>query len=319
VRELTEIADKIIRPRLERSAGVGQVSIVGGLERTVNVDIDAERLAALGIPITAVRDAIVRQNADVPGGNVTGPQREQVLRTMGRLRSAEAFNDVIIDGGEWHAHPRARRRAAATDGTREQRSSASPQWRARRQPRDPASIRRQHRRGHRGRPKQEVEALRSLSCPPGAKLEIIRDQSNYIYAALHEIEIHLVLGSILASLVVLAFMRSWRSTLIAGVAIPASVVSTFGVMWALDFTLNSVTMLALVLMVGIVIDDAIVVLENIYKLVEEQRHAAHGGREARHRRDRPRRARHHALARGHLRSGLVHVVDLRAVPVSSSG
>src|SRR4029453_7637355 len=89
-------------------------------------------------------------------------------------------------------------------------------------------------------------------------------------AALHEINLHLVLGSILASLVVLAFMRSWRSTIIAAVAIPASVVASFGAMWALGFTLNSVTMLALVLMVGIVIDDAIVVLENIFRFVEEK-------------------------------------------------
>ena len=102
---------------------------------------------------------------------------------------------------------------------------------------------------------------------------MIRDQSRYIYSALHEIKLHLVLGSILASLVVLAFMRSWRSTLIAAVAIPASVIATFGMMWALDFTLNSVTMLALVLMVGVVIDDAIVVLENIFRFVEEKKMA----------------------------------------------
>ena len=106
--------------------------------------------------------------------------------------------------------------------------------------------------------------------PADVKLEVIRDQSRYIYAALHEINVHLILGSILASLVVLAFMRSWRSTVIAAVAIPASVISTFGMMWALDFTLNSVTMLALVLMVGMVIDDAIVVLENIFRFVEEK-------------------------------------------------
>jgi HAE1 family hydrophobic/amphiphilic exporter-1 len=103
------------------------------------------------------------------------------------------------------------------------------------------------------------------------RLEIIRDQSRYIYAALHDINLHLILGSILACLVVFAFMRSWRSTLIAGVAIPASVISTFGMMRALDFTLNSVTMLALVLVVGIVIDDAIVVLENIFPFVEEKK------------------------------------------------
>lgn len=267
VRELTEIADKIIKPRLERSVGVGEVSIVGGLERTINVDIDAERLAALGIPITRVRDAIVRQNADVPGGNVSGPQNEQVLRTMGRLRSADAFGDIVIE--TINGTPiRVRDVGAATDGTREQRSSA----RLNGEPAVSLEIRRQSGantvaviEGIRA----EIEAVRPL-LPPGAKLEIIRDQSSYIYKALHEIEVHLVLGSILATLVVLAFMRSWRSTIIAGVAIPASVISTFGVMWALDFTLNSVTMLALVLMVGIVIDDAIVVLENIYKLVEEK-------------------------------------------------
>jgi len=107
--------------------------------------------------------------------------------------------------------------------------------------------------------------------PEDVKLEVIRDQSRYIEAALHEIQTHLVLGSILASLVVLLFMRSWRSTLIAAVAIPCSVISTFGMMRALDFTLNSVTMLALVLMVGVVIDDAIVVLENIFRFIEEKR------------------------------------------------
>jgi HAE1 family hydrophobic/amphiphilic exporter-1 len=122
-----------------------------------------------------------------------------------------------------------------------------------------------------------IEAVKSRlpeltsQLPADVKFEVIRDQSRYIYQALHEINLHLVLGSLLACLVVLAFMRDWRSTLIAAVAIPTSVISTFGMMWALGFTLNSVTMLALVLMVGIVIDDAIVVLENIYRFIEEKR------------------------------------------------
>ena len=106
--------------------------------------------------------------------------------------------------------------------------------------------------------------------PNDVKMEVIRDQSRYIEAALHEIQKHLILGSILASLVVLLFMRSWRSTLIAAIAIPCSLISTFGMMRALNFTLNSVTMLALVLMVGVVIDDAIVVLENIFRFIEEK-------------------------------------------------
>ncbi len=106
--------------------------------------------------------------------------------------------------------------------------------------------------------------------PPGVTFTFIRDQSRYIEAALSEINLHLVLGSVLASLVVLAFTRSWSSTLIASIAIPVSVIASFGVMKALGFTLNSVTMLALVLMVGIVIDDAIIVLENIFSFVEEK-------------------------------------------------
>src|SRR6266571_1789257 len=110
----------------------------------------------------------------------------------------------------------------------------------------------------------------SAQLPADIKVETIRDQERYIDAALHEITRHLVLGSILASLVVLLFMRSWRSTLIAAIAIPCSVISTFAMMRALNFTLNGVTMLALVLMVGVVIDDAIVVLENIFRFVEEK-------------------------------------------------
>src|SRR5437763_8544577 len=110
--------------------------------------------------------------------------------------------------------------------------------------------------------------------PSDIKIEVIRDQSRYIDSALHEITRHLVLGSILASLVVLLFMRSWRSTLIAAIAIPCSVISTFAMMRAMNFTLNGVTMLALVLMVGVVIDDAIVVLENIFRFVEEKRMTA---------------------------------------------
>ncbi|MCC6678512.1 MAG: efflux RND transporter permease subunit [Phycisphaerales bacterium] len=268
IRELTEFADKTVRPQLERSAGVGEVNIVGGLERAISVWADADRLAAYGIPITAVRDALARQNSDVPGGNVTGDVREQVLRTLGKLTEPAAFNDIII--AVVNGTPvRIRDVGRAEDGAKEQRSAARLDGR----PAVSLEIRRQSGANSVAvieGIKAELDALRP-QLPGGVRLEIIRDQSSYIYAALHEIELHLILGAILASLVVLAFMRSWRSTLIAGVAIPASVITTFAMMWAMGFTLNSVTMLALVLMVGIVIDDAIVVLENIYRFVEEKR------------------------------------------------
>ena len=268
LRELTEIADKIVRPILERSTGVGEVRIVGGLARSINVWVDADRLAAYQLPITSVRDALVRQNADLPGGNVTAGLNEASLRTMGRFADPRGFNDLVVAtlGG---TPVRVRDVGYAEDGTKEMRSAA----RLNGVPTVILEIRRQSGENT----VAVIEAVKknlarlTRQVPPDVRMEIIRDQSKYIYAALHEINLHLVLGSILASLVVLAFMRSWRSTFIAAVAIPTSVISAFGMMWMLNFTLNSVTMLALVLMVGIVIDDAIVVLENVFRFVEEKK------------------------------------------------
>jgi hydrophobic/amphiphilic exporter-1 (mainly G- bacteria), HAE1 family len=241
---------------------------VGGLKRAINIWVDPDRLAAYQIPITAVRDALVQQNTDVPGGNVTGSDREMTLRTMGRMTEARDFNDLVVRTVNGQA-VRISDLGAAEDGTKEQRSLARLD----------------------GVPTVTLEILRQSGAntvaviegvkkgmeriqpqlPADLQLRVVRDQSRYIYAALHEINLHLILGSIFASLVVFAFMRSWRSTIIAAVAIPCSVIATFGMMKALDFTLNSVTMLALVLMVGVVIDDAIVVLENIFRFVEEKK------------------------------------------------
>jgi hydrophobic/amphiphilic exporter-1 (mainly G- bacteria), HAE1 family len=268
IRELTELADKIVKVQVERSEGVGEVSIVGGLGRAINVWIDPDRLAAYQIPITAVRDAIVRQNADAPGGNVTAGQREQILRTMGRVADPKMFSELVIK--TINGVPlRISDIGYAEDGTKEQRSLA----RLNGVPTVTLEVRRQSGANSIDVVEGAKAALARVApqLPSDVRMEVIRDQSRYIYAALHEINLHLVLGSILACLVVLLFVRSWRSTLIAGIAIPASLIATFGMMRALNFTLNSVTMLALVLMVGIVIDDAIVVLENIYRFVEEKK------------------------------------------------
>ena len=268
IRELTELADKTVRVQLERIGGVGEVRVVGGLDRAINVWIDSERLAAYQIPISAVRDALDRQNADVPGGNVTTGKEELTLRTLGRFTDPRQFGDLVVANVNG-APVKLRDVGRVEDGTKEQRSFS----RLNGVPTVTLDIRRQSGAN-------TVEVIKGLKdalprvegqLPQDVKLEIIRDQSRYIEAALHEIETHLILGSILASLVVLVFMRSWRSTLIAAIAIPCSVISTFGMMKALNFTLNSVTMLALVLMVGVVIDDAIVVLENIFRFIEEKR------------------------------------------------
>ncbi len=267
-RELTELADKIVKVQFERSTGVGAVRIVGGLERTMNIWLDADRLAAYKLPVAAVRDGIERQNINVSGGNVTGPEREQVLRTVGRLNEEKQFNDLIItrvNGVPIHI----RDIGHAEDGTQEQRSKSRIAGVS------TVTLEVQRQSGANTIAvieglKERIENVRAL-LPADVELNIIRDQSTYIYAALHEINFHLVIGSVLACLVVMAFVRSWRTTLIAGVAIPTSLLATFAVMWLLNFTLNGVTMLALVLMVGIVIDDAIVVLENVFRFIEEKK------------------------------------------------
>jgi len=267
-REMTEIADKIIKTQLERSPGVGQVDLIGDLSRAINIWVDADRLAAYQIPITAVRDAIERQNANTPGGNVTTQQREQTLRTMGQITDPKAFNDLVIATRNGSAI-RVRDIGRAEDGTKEERTLARLDGKQN----VTLDIIRQSGANTVAVIEGVKERLRALEpqLPADLKVEIIRDQSRYIYEALHEIKTHLVLGSILASLVVFLFMRNWRATVIAAVAIPASVIAAFGMMKALGFTLNSVTMLALVLMVGIVIDDAIVVLENIFRFIEEKK------------------------------------------------
>ncbi|MFO1009705.1 MAG: efflux RND transporter permease subunit [Planctomycetota bacterium] len=267
LRELTEIADKLVKPHLERCTGVGEVLLVGAVPRAIDVQVDGDRLAAYGLSITDVRDALERQNAEAPGGNVTGEHRESSLRTLGRIADPRAFDEVVVavlDG----VPVRVRDLGKAEDGTKEVRSVSRLDGKP--------CISMEVRRQSGANTVATIEAVKArlatlrAELPADLRIEVIRDQSRYIEAALHEIDVHLVLGSVLASLVVLLFMRSWRSTFIAAVAIPCSVVATFGAMQALGFTLNSVTMLALVLMVGIVIDDAIVVLENVFRFVEEK-------------------------------------------------
>src|SRR5712675_2293660 len=268
IRELTEYANKVVAVQIERAGGVGAVNVSGGLDRAINVWVDAERLAAYKIPISQVHDALQRQNADVPGGNVETGKRELVLRTLGRYTDPREMEDLAV--ANINGSPvRIRDIGRVEDGTKEQRSIA----RLNGLPTVTLEVQRQSGAN-------TVEVIHNVEAqmarvtaqlPSDVKMEVIRNQERYIGAALHEITRHLVLGSILANLVVLLLMCSWRSTLIAAIAIPCSVISTFAMMRAMNFTLNGVTMLALVLIVGVVIDDAIVVQENILRFVEEKR------------------------------------------------
>jgi HAE1 family hydrophobic/amphiphilic exporter-1 len=186
---------------------------------------------------------------------------------MGRFVYARDFNDLVVATVEG-SPVRIRDIGYAEDGTKEARSSSRVNGKS--------TVTLEVRRQSGANTIDVIEGVKQNlasiadQLPPDVSLQILEDQSGFIYSALHEINIHLIVGSLLASLVVFAFMRNWRATVIAAVAIPCSLIAAFGVMWALDFTLNSVTMLALVLMVGIVIDDALVVLENTFRFMEEK-------------------------------------------------
>ncbi|MEZ5402278.1 MAG: efflux RND transporter permease subunit [Bryobacteraceae bacterium] len=267
-RELYEIADRDVQDSIESVSGVGQVLIVGGERRAINVWVDADRLAAYRIPIVGVRDAIARQNSEIPGGRVDEGHRELVLRTFGRFPDPALFNELVV-ATIGNTPVKVRDIGYAVDGHKERRTSARYDGKLA----VALEIRRQSGANTIdviNNVKAKLGRVREL-LPQGVQLELVQDQSRYIEAAFHEVQLHLILGSILASLVVLVFMRDWRATAIAAVAIPASIIATFGPMRWLGFTLNNITMLALVLMVGVVIDDAIVVLENIFRFIEEKK------------------------------------------------
>ena len=193
LRELTDFADRVVKVQLERARGVGEVAITGGLERAINVWIDADRLAARGLPITAVRDAILRQNAQVPGGNVTSGAGERSLRTLGRLTDPAAFEDLVIATREG-TPIRVRDVGWAEDGTKEQRSVS----RLNDVPTVTLEVKRQSGANTVAVIESAKENLARIEAelPPDVRMEIIRDQSRYIYAALHEITVHLVLSLI---------------------------------------------------------------------------------------------------------------------------
>ena len=267
-RELFVLADRSVKSIIESARGVGQVMIEGASDRAIQIDLDADRLAAHRTSIMQVYDAIASQNAEIPAGRVDAGFREMSLRTLGRLPNSRDFNDLVVSTvGD--VPLRIGDLGRAVDLTKERRSLALFDG-------QPAVVLQVQRQSGANTVevidavKERLAKVREL-LPSDVRVDILQDQSRYIRAALPEIQNHLILGSLMASIIVLLFMRSWRSTIIAAVAIPTSIIGAFAVMKGMDFTLNNVTMLALVLMVGVVIDDAIIVLENIFRVIEEQR------------------------------------------------
>lgn len=267
VREITEYADKELRRNLETVDGVGQVLLLGGRKRQIKLWIDGARLRAHNLTVTEVARALQAQNTEVPGGRLEQGPVTLTLRTRGRVRTPEEFGRIIVRVRDGHPI-RVEDVATVEDGMADFESLATVDG----APAVVLLIRRQSGTNT----VQVVRAVKARlaelapTLPAGYRARIVRDQSEFIEASIAAVKEHLILGAILAALVVLLFLNNWRSTVIAAVAIPTSIIASFGLVWYMGFTLNSMTMLALTLSVGIVIDDAIVVIENIYRFIEEK-------------------------------------------------
>ena len=267
IRDITEFADKTLRRRLESADGVGQVVVIGGRNRQINVWVDGGRLRAQKLSANDVARALQAQNADVPGGRMDQGAESVTLRTRGRIDSVRAFGDIVLR--EVAGHPvRLADVARIEDGMSEPRTQASVDG----NPTVLLQVRKQS-----GTNTVEVvnhvkERLADLATilPAGYELRIVRDDAQFIEASIASVQEHLIIGSLLAAIVVLLFLGNFRATVIAAVSIPTSIIATFALIWYMGFTLNMLTMLALTLSVGIVIDDAIVVLENIHRFIEEK-------------------------------------------------
>jgi HAE1 family hydrophobic/amphiphilic exporter-1 len=275
IREVTEVAKKRIKERIESVNGVGQISIIGGQERQINVWVDPDKMRAYNVTAAEVSNALRVQNIEFPSGRLDQGQTETSVRTIGKIKKPEEFDNVVVaTRGDYQV--KVKDLGYTQDGAEEIRSEA----RLNGQPAVTLIVSKQSGQNtvavaHEIKARlaeiqgDEAKGIKG-TLPPGYQMRIIGDNSIFIENSLHSIEEHLIVGSILAAVVVFLFLWNFRTTFIAALAIPTSIVSTFALMYAMGYTLNSITMLALTLMVGIVIDDAIVVLENIYRFIEEK-------------------------------------------------
>ena len=267
-RELTEYADKVLRRRMEGLPGVGQVQVLGGLKRQINVVLDPLKLRSHGLTVNEVARALAANNAELPGGSMKAGPTEYTLRTLGRVDTPADLARVPVALREDHVIT-VGDVGIVEDGTEEQTSLVQY---------DDESIvalgvSKQSGTNTVAVAEGVLERLDEIraSLPAGYELTVLRDSSIFIKDSISSVKGHLIEGSIFAAIIVLLFLRNLRSTMISGLAIPTSLISTFAVMWYMGFTLNMLTLLALTLSVGIVIDDAIVVLENIYRFIEEKK------------------------------------------------
>ena len=264
---LSTQVEELIQKRLESADGVGEVFMYGQRRRQVRISINPERLRAYNISVTEVVNAVRAQNQELPGGDLVEGPRTLGVRTLSKLTEIEQFNNIVITTR--NGFP-----IKVSDIGRAEESGAEPTTSASLDGVQSVSVGVRKQAGA-----NTIAVIRNVkdrmaqiipNLPEDMNVVIIRDQSEFIENSLHAIEEHLVLGGLFAAIIVFFFLWNFRSTFIAALAIPVSIIGAFAAIAAFGYSLNQMTMLALTLMVGIVIDDAIIVLENIYRFVEEK-------------------------------------------------
>lgn len=269
IRDLTHFADKTVKERLQRISGVGSISVVGGRDREVRIWLDAVKMRAYGVTADDVTSAIRREHAEIPGGRLEamGGLTEFSMKTKGEVSSVEGFRSILVAFRQDGAPTTIGDVARVEDGMADERSYAELNGKRgvsleirKQSGRNTVEVARAIR--------QELDEIRKIA-PDSVNIETARDTAVFIEGSAADVFVDIQLGIVLVIAVTLAFLLSIRATLIVAVAMPTALVSTFFAFYVMDFTINMMTLMALSLAVGLLVDDAIVVLESIYRKLEE--------------------------------------------------
>jgi hydrophobic/amphiphilic exporter-1 (mainly G- bacteria), HAE1 family len=268
-RDLTEFADKQIKERLERVSGVGQVTILGGRKRQVRIWLDADKMRALNVTADDVVSALRRENADMPGGNLelAGERAEFSVKTKGEVKRVEDFKNIVVSFRSLALPTLLGDVARVEDGAEDERTFATLNGK----PGISLEVRRQSGQNTvevAKAVKHEIEAMRDM-VPPGVEMVIARDISLFIEESVDDVGFDIVLGIFLVIVITMAFLLDFRATVIVAVAMPTSLIATFFAFYWAGFTLNNLTLMAFSVSVGLLVDDAIVVLESVHRKLEE--------------------------------------------------
>jgi hydrophobe/amphiphile efflux-1 (HAE1) family protein len=253
-----------LKPLIEQVDGVASVEVNGGQVREIHVDLDPRRLEALGLPLQSIAEALAAANLDVPGGKITAGGKDVVLRTKGEFKTVDEIGHVILrsSGG---STVRLRDVANIVDGYEDRTSTT----RLNGEDAVSFSVRKQSGANTAEVSRRVNQTLAKVAPSfPDLSIKSVHDDARFIASNVEDVRVNIIFGGIMAVLIIFVFMRDWRSTLISALALPTSVISTFFFMWMAGFTINMMTLMAISLVIGILIDDAVVVRENIYRHME---------------------------------------------------